>query len=65
MTNPVENELEGHKPTREEVLLMLKEMTASYQKLPQHAMYNFVNHADFCSLLLLLVSLFDSERDSS
>lgn len=44
--------------TRQEKLEVLKEMIDSYEKLPQGALAGFVTHYDFCSLLVLIESLF-------
>ncbi len=42
---------------REEKLKMLDEMIENIEKLPSHAMYAPVNHADFCSALMLISSI--------
>lgn len=54
-------EKEEEKPrllTRQEKLEVLKEMIDSYERLPQAALAGFVTHYDFCSLLVLVESLF-------
>lgn len=48
--------------TREEKIKLLNEMIANIEKLPQHAMTHPINHYDFCSLLILLASIFRSEE---
>lgn len=50
-----------HKPTKKHLLDMLEEMHKNIEKLPQHAMTLPINHYDYCSLLMLLSSIFKSE----
>jgi hypothetical protein len=47
--------------TKKEKLDLLQNMLDSYNNLPAHALAMPVNHYDFCSLLLLLSSLFKSD----
>jgi hypothetical protein len=50
-----------HKPNQKELLDMLDEMRKNIENLPQHAMLSPITHADFCSLLILLSSIFRAE----
>lgn len=52
------NPLYTEKPKKEELLLMLDEMIASYDRLPPHAMNSFVTQTDLASALLLISGLF-------
>lgn len=49
------------KPSKQEMLEMLDEMIKRIQDLPMQAMYAPINHADFCSLLLLLSSILHAD----
>lgn len=51
---------ETHKPTKDELIVMLDEMIKSYEHLPLHAMLAPISHADQLSLLMLVSSLFKS-----
>ena len=48
------------KPTRGEMIQMLDTMIASYENLPQSAMFQPTTHSDLLSVLLLVSSLFKS-----
>lgn len=50
----------SHKPNREELIKMLDAMIENIEKLPVNAMMSPINHADFCSLMILLSSIFRS-----
>lgn len=49
------------KPTKKELVDMLKTMIYNIEQLPQHAMTSPITHYDFVSALLLILSLFKSE----
>jgi len=50
-----ENQLEiTQKPTRQDLLMMLDEMSKTIDALPSHAKIHPINHYDFGSLLSLL-----------
>jgi hypothetical protein len=49
------------KPNRKELIDILEEMSKSIEKLPSHAMATPINHYDYNSLLLLLVSILRSD----
>jgi len=57
---PLDNE-EYPKPSKKEMIFMLEEMARNIEKLPPHAMLAPINHYDFCSLMILLSSLFRAE----
>ena len=46
------------RPTREELIGSLGEMIKRIEELPKHAMLTNINHYDWCSLLILLHSIF-------
>jgi len=48
----------GYRVTRKDLLYALDEMINNIQALPNHVMLNSINHYDFCSLLILLQSIF-------
>lgn len=50
-----------HKPTKKEMIEMLKEMIKRIEELPQMAMLTPINHYDYVSLLILLSGLFEAE----
>jgi len=52
-------------PTRKEMLNILEEMVKTYSNLPPQAQYQPVTHSDFTSLLMLILSLFNADRDSA
>ena len=52
---------ESPKPTKPEMLEMLDEMIRRIEDLPPNALYAPINHADFCSLLILLSSILRAE----
>jgi hypothetical protein len=56
----VNGDKDAHKPTKDELILMVDEMIKSYEHLPQHALLAPVSHADQLSLLMLVSSLFKS-----
>lgn len=49
------------KLTRGDMVDMLEEMCKGYNNLPSKALYEPVNHVDFLSALMLLVSIFKAE----
>jgi hypothetical protein len=49
------------KPSRKELLDMLKDMIDNIEKLPPYALSSPVTHSDFVSLMLLLSAIFASE----
>ncbi len=51
----------SHKPNKKQLLDMLDEMIKNIENLPSHVMTSPINHYDYCSLLLLLSSIFRSE----
>ena len=53
------------KPTKKELLKMMDEMIEGIERLPPHAMFAPVTHADLLSALLLISSLFRSCKDKS
>ncbi len=57
---PLDNE-ETPKPTKKDLLYMLDEMVKNIERLPAHAMITPINHYDFCSLIILLSSIFRTE----
>lgn len=57
-------EKEQEKPrllTKQEKLAIIHEMIKSYESLPASALAMPVNHYDFCSLLVLIASLFKED----
>ena len=48
---------ESSKPPKEDLLTMLDEMIKNIERLPPHALYSPISHADFCSLMMLLSSI--------
>ncbi len=50
-----------NKLSKEEKLKVIEEMIKNYEGLPPHAMVLPINHYDFCSLLILVHSLFKDE----
>ena len=65
MSNVNPLDIEDSKPTKEMLIDMLRNMTASIDKLPPHALYEPVRQYEMHSLILLLVALFDNEQRSS
>lgn len=51
------------KPTRKELLKMLKEMIENTDKLPSQALFSPVMYSDFVSLMLLLSAILESGVD--
>ncbi len=49
------------KPSKEDLISMLDKMVEDIENLPQNAMLTPVNHYDFCSLIILLSSIFKSD----
>jgi hypothetical protein len=49
------------KPSKKELLDILDEMRKNIENLPINAMMSPITHADFCSLLILLSSVFRAE----
>lgn len=49
------------KPTRKEVLNMMREMIKGYDHLPPHALYEFATHSDVLSLTMLVLTALESE----
>lgn len=56
---------EKPKVTREDFLDALDEMIKRIEDMPKQAMVVAINHYDFVSLLILLSSIFRSDKDSS
>ena len=54
---------ESHKPNKKQLLDMLDEMIKNVENLPSHAMLTPINHYDYCSLMILLSSIFRSDKD--
>lgn len=52
------------KPTKEELLNILDEMVKNIENLPPQAMHTPINHYDYCSLMILLSSIFRSDLRS-
>lgn len=55
---------EPSKPNREDFLNALDEMIKRIEEMPKQAMVVAINHYDFVSLLILLSSIFRSDKDS-
>jgi hypothetical protein len=53
---------ETKKPSREELIDMLEATIDNIEKLPNHAMYEPITHADFWAALILIKSIFRSEK---
>lgn len=53
---------ETSKPNRKELLDLLDGMVKNIENLPKKAMISAVTHYDFCSLMILLSSIFRSEE---
>ena len=51
----------NNKPSKKELIDMLKEMNNNIEKLPPHAQVMPTNHYDFSALLILLTALFEAE----
>lgn len=49
------------KPSKAELLLMLKDMIKSTEELPPHVMHSFCTHYDLMSLQLLVFALFSDD----
>ena len=56
-----EAETEKTKPSREDLISMLDEMIASYERLPTHAQQSFVTNYDLSAALLLVSALLKAE----
>lgn len=56
-----EGETKNPKPSKEDLIEMLDKMIENIENLPHQAMLTPINHYDFCSLLILLSSLFKSD----
>lgn len=54
-------ELMTEKLSKSDKIKMIEEMLKSYENLPPHAMTLPINHYDYCSLLMLLLSLFKED----
>lgn len=52
------------KPTKKELVDMLKMMIDNIEKLPEYVMMTPISHYDHLSALLLLLAIFKSECDS-
>lgn len=52
------------KPSKSELVDMLKEMIKNIEKLPEYAMGTPITHYDFSSLLILLLALFSDDCSS-
>ncbi len=57
------NESRALKPSRSEMILSLSEMIKSIERLPKQAMLTAINHYDYCSLLILLESIFAIDKE--
>lgn len=55
---PTEEAQDNPKPTIRDMLVMLDDMIANIERLPEHAMTTPVNHYDLSSALLLVSALF-------
>ncbi len=53
------------KPTKKDMIDMLEGLIKSYERLPSSAMSQPVSHADFCSLSMLLLSIFREDCKDS
>ena len=51
----------NNKPSKKDLLDMLKEMNNNIEKLPPHALITSISHYDFSALLILLTALFEAE----
>lgn len=49
------------KPTKSELIEMLKEMNDSIEKLPTYAMTSPITHMDYSALLILLHAILTAE----
>lgn len=56
---------ENQVPTKKEMIDMLDDMIKNIEHLPQGAMSTPINHYDFCSLLVLLSSIFRADCKAS
>jgi hypothetical protein len=54
----IEEEIPETKLTSSDLISMLDNMVADIERLPEHAKREPINHYDFCSLLMLLSSIF-------
>jgi hypothetical protein len=67
----IEKEEEGNptqlakKPTKKELVEMLNEMIRNIENLPSYAKTAPINHYDYCSLLILLSSIFSITGEAS
>ncbi len=52
------------KPSKQDLISMLDKMVEDIENLPDKAMLTPINHYDFCSLIILLSSIFKSGLDS-
>lgn len=52
------------KPSKNDLISMLDKMVEDIENLPEKAMLTPINHYDFCSLIILLSSIFKSGLDS-
>ena len=52
-------------PTKKEMIDMLDEMIKNIENLPREAMSTSINHYDFCSLMVLLSSIFRADCKAS
>lgn len=55
---PTDKKEQQNKPSRLEMIEMLDAMAKTYENLPPHALGAPVTHYDYCSLLMLLSSIF-------
>ena len=53
--------MEDTKPTRQDLIDMLDEMIKNIENLPPGAMLTPITHYDYCALMILLRSIFQSE----
>lgn len=59
LVDPKEKELT--KPSKEELIKMLDDMVSNIESLPQEAMLCNITNYDWCSLLILLSSIFKTK----
>lgn len=52
---------EFHKPTKRELIEMIKEMNDNIEKLPSYAMTSPITHIDLSALLILLYAIHTAE----
>lgn len=53
---------ENEKPTKQDLIKILEDMIKNIENLPEHAMTQSVNQYDLMSLMMILVSIFKSDK---